>query len=116
MSKYISLVPKVFFDAHCEEALERLIKSKRTNYTAPFIYIVDDVFENNKAITQVLPVAYEDKSYYVPSQEPFTSVFIDDLTEKIILDSKEPSGHLTTRESISLFLPNPKKTLCEEED
>lgn len=89
MSKYISLVPKVFFGEHCEEDLERLIKSKRTNYTAPFIFIVDDVFENNKAITQILPVAYEDKIYYISSQEAFTSVFIDELTEKVILDSKD---------------------------
>ena len=113
---HISVVPHVFFGTNCKVVLEELIASKRINYTAPFIYLIDDSFEQNNTLLNLLPMAYDDKKYFIASSESNQVAYIDAITEQIILDSKDkPQGVIAIGGSevvqlgkaISAMLSNP---------
>lgn len=113
---HISVVPHVFFGTNCKVVLEELIASKRINYSAPFIYLIDDSFEQNNTLLNLLPMAYDDKKYFIASSESNQVAYIDAITEQIILDSKDkPQGVIAIGGSeviqlgktISAMLSNP---------
>lgn len=113
---HISLVPHVFFGTNCKVVLEELIASKRINYSAPFIYLIEDSFEQNSTLLNLLPMAYDDKKYFIASSESNQVAYIDAITEQIILDSKDkPQGVIAIGGSevvqlgkaISAMLSNP---------
>ncbi|TYA59153.1 iron-containing alcohol dehydrogenase [Formosa maritima] len=87
------MVSKVVFGRGCFNQLGDILSPKRLNTKAPFIYIVDDVFQGNSWLTSRIPLFYEDKIYYISAdQEPKTSQ-VDELVEEIILTYKDlPSG------------------------
>ncbi|MFV0541107.1 MAG: iron-containing alcohol dehydrogenase family protein [Aestuariibaculum sp.] len=87
------MVPRVIFGRGCFDQLNDILEPKRLNTDAPFIYLIDDVFEKNHAFISRIQLAYNDKIIYISSaEEPKTSQ-VDDLVEEIILTTKErPSG------------------------
>ncbi|WP_233586648.1 iron-containing alcohol dehydrogenase family protein [Formosa maritima] len=91
--KNFPMVSKVVFGRGCFNQLGDILSPKRLNTKAPFIYIVDDVFQGNSWLTSRIPLFYEDKIYYISAdQEPKTSQ-VDELVEEIILTYKDlPSG------------------------
>ena len=91
--KNFPMVPRVIFGRGSFNQLDEIIAPKRLNMQAPFIFLVDDVFKGNSWLTSRIPLAFEDRILYISAlEEPKTSQ-IDELTEKIILESKDrPSG------------------------
>lgn len=91
--KNFPMVSKVVFGRGSFNQLGDILSPKRLNAKAPFIFLVDDVFQGNSWITSRIPLAYEDKIYYISAiEEPKTSQ-VDELVEEIILTYKErPSG------------------------
>lgn len=87
------MVSKVVFGRGSFNQLQDVLMPKRLNAHAPFIYLIDDVFQGNSWITGRIPLAYEDKIYYISSNEEPKTSQVDELVEEIILQFKErPSG------------------------
>lgn len=67
------MVPKVVFGNGCFDQLSTILEENRKE-NAPFIYLVDDVFENNETIKKRILLKENDKIIYVSTlEEPKTS-------------------------------------------
>ncbi len=87
------MVSRVIFGRGSFNQLGDIIAPKRRNIKAPFIFLVDDVFKGNSWLTSRIPLAYQDKLIYVPTEEEPKTSQVDKLTEEIILSFNErPSG------------------------
>ena len=91
--KNFPLVSKVVFGRGSLGQLSEILEPKRKNEKAPFIYLIDDVFEKNHNILSNISLSYDDYIIFISSKfEPKTSQ-VDDLVEDIILKTKSlPSG------------------------
>ncbi|WMI67480.1 iron-containing alcohol dehydrogenase family protein [Mangrovimonas sp. YM274] len=91
--KNYPMVSRVVFGRGSFNQIEDMLAPKRINSKAPFIFLVDDVFEGNAWITGRIPLAYDDKLIYISADEEPKTSQVDELVEKIILDHKDrPSG------------------------
>lgn len=91
--KNYPMVSRVVFGRGSFNQLSDILTPKRINANAPFIYLVDDVFKGNAWLTARIPLAYDDKLYYISADEEPKTSQVDELVEKIILTHKErPSG------------------------
>ena len=91
--KNYPMVSRVIFGRGSFNQLRDIIESKRLNRTAPFIFLVDDIFKGNPLITSRLSLAYNDQIIFVSAQEEPKTSQVDDMVEDIILNFKDrPSG------------------------
>src|SRR5690554_5320162 len=91
--KNFPMVSKVIFGRGSFNQLEEILSPKRLNTKAPFIYIVDDVFQGNSWLTSRIPLSYNDKIYYVSADEEPKTSQVDLMVEEIILKFNAlPSG------------------------
>ncbi|GGG49777.1 iron-containing alcohol dehydrogenase family protein [Bizionia arctica] len=91
--KNFPMVSKVVFGRGSFNQLGDILSPKRLNVKAPFIYIVDDVFQGNSWLTSRIPLSYDDKIYYISANEEPKTSQVDELVEEIILTYKAlPSG------------------------
>ncbi|MCX7548004.1 iron-containing alcohol dehydrogenase family protein [Xanthomarina sp. F1114] len=91
--KNFPMVSKVVFGRGSFNQLEEVLSPKRLNVKAPFIYIVDDVFQGNSWLTSRIPLSYDDKIYYVSANEEPRTSQVDKMVEDIIVKFKAlPSG------------------------
>ena len=91
--KNFPMVPRVIFGRGSFNQLGEIIEPKRLSMHAPFIFLVDDVFKGNPWLVSRIPMAYEDKIIYISAAEEPKTTQVDELTDQIILKSKErPSG------------------------
>jgi len=80
--KNFPMVPRVLFGKGCFDQLPEILNEKRS-IGAPFIYLVDDVFENNKSFIERIKLKGNDKIFFVSAEyEPKTNQ-VDVLVEKI---------------------------------
>lgn len=87
------MVSKVVFGRGSFNQLEEILSPKRLNVKAPFIYIVDDVFQGNSWIISRIPLSYDDKIYFISANEEPKTSQVDEMVEEIILKFKAlPSG------------------------
>ena len=87
------MVSRVVFGRGSFNQLEEIVSPKRLNVKAPFIYIVDSVFQGNPWLTSRIPLSYDDKIYYVSADEEPKTSQVDEMVEEIILKFKDkPSG------------------------
>jgi len=72
------MVPKVVFGEGCFSQLSTILEAQRQD-TAPFIFLLDDVFENNHDLLNKIELKYNDKLLFISTlKEPKTQQ-IDDL-------------------------------------
>jgi 3-deoxy-alpha-D-manno-octulosonate 8-oxidase len=91
--KNYPMVSRVVFGRGSFNQLGDIIAPKRLNTTAPFIFLVDDVFKGNPLITSRLSLAYNDKLIFVSAKEEPKTSQVDEMVEQIILNHKDrPSG------------------------
>ncbi|WP_445012676.1 iron-containing alcohol dehydrogenase family protein [Aquimarina discodermiae] len=110
------MVPKVVFGVGAFNQISQIVSPQR-NGVAPFIYLIDEVFENNKSfIENRIPLAYTDEIVYISTaEEPKTS-----QVDEIVSDIKNkcqytPSGIigigggsiLDLAKAVSIMLTNP---------
>tara|TARA_B110000459_G_scaffold90821_1_gene101603 strand:- start:1242 stop:2321 length:1080 start_codon:yes stop_codon:yes gene_type:complete len=113
--KNFPMVAKVVFGRGSFNLIGEIITPMRKNERAPFIFLVDDVFESQTAFTSKIPLLYSDQVIFISAiEEPKTSQ-VDALVEKIILSSSIlPSGIigigggtvLDLAKAVSLLLTN----------
>lgn len=87
------MVSRVVFGRGSFSQLEDIIAPKRLSVSAPFIFLVDDVFEKKATFSGRIPLAYDDKIIFISAAEEPKTTQVDALVEDIILTCKQrPSG------------------------
>ena len=86
------MVPKVVFGQGCFDQLSSILAPQRKN-KAPFIFLVDDVFENDTVFIDRINLRFNDKLLFVSStEEPKTSQ-VDQIVKNIKAEfNYKPSG------------------------
>ena len=91
--KNFPMVSKVVFGRGSFTQLVEIISPKRQSDSAPFIFLVDSVFENNTSLISKIPLLYKDQIIFISSKEEPKTLQVDRLVEDIILSSSVlPSG------------------------
>ncbi|WP_149276365.1 iron-containing alcohol dehydrogenase family protein [Pareuzebyella sediminis] len=108
------MVPRVIFGRGCFDQLGDILMSKRRHADAPFIFLVDAVFEGSSLIDRI-PLLFIDQIIFVPADEEPKTSQVDILVQKIVHDFAEmPSGIvgigggtlLDMAKAVSLMLTN----------
>ncbi len=114
--KNFPMVPKVVFGKGAFNQIGEIISCERKG-VAPFIYLIDDVFENNTSfIADRIPLSHTDEIIYISTaEEPKTSQ-VDAIVSKIQKDYQFiPSGIigvgggsiLDLSKAVAIMLTNP---------
>ncbi|MEQ8220229.1 MAG: iron-containing alcohol dehydrogenase family protein [Arenibacter sp.] len=90
--KNFPMVPRVIFGAGCFGQLGEILLPKRINSEAPFIFLVDDVFEGSRLINRI-PLIFNDQIIFISADEEPKTDQVDALVQKIKNDyTNLPSG------------------------
>ncbi|MDE3741216.1 iron-containing alcohol dehydrogenase family protein [Maribacter polysaccharolyticus] len=90
--KNFPMVPRVVFGKGSFDQLGTILMAKRKNSEAPFIFLVDDVFEG-KALVDRIPAILNDRIVLISADEEPKTHQVDALVQKIREDYAEvPSG------------------------
>lgn len=109
------MVPKVVYGAGCFETLPTILAKERKE-KAPFIFLVDDVFESNTALVNRIPLRFNDKLIFISAATEPTTTQVDELVSKIKNEFINlPSGIigigggtlLDLAKAVSIMLTNP---------
>ena len=91
--KNFPMVSKVVFGRGSFTQLGEILAPERLNESAPFIFLVDDVFEHNASLIAKIPLLYKDQIIFISSEEEPKTTQVDKLVEDIVLNSSVlPSG------------------------
>ncbi|PIF00568.1 MAG: alcohol dehydrogenase [Maribacter sp.] len=86
------MVSRVVFGKGCFDQLGDILMVRRMNSEAPFIFLVDDVFEG-KALAHRIPAIFNDRIIFISADEEPKTAQVDALVQKIKNDFLEtPSG------------------------
>ena len=90
--KNFPMVPRVIFGSGCFGQLGEILLPKRINSEAPFIFLVDDVFEGSGLISRI-PLIFNDQIIFISADEEPKTDQVDALVQKIKNDYDNlPSG------------------------
>ena len=119
--KNFPLVSKVVFGRGSFNQLCEILAPLRKNENAPFIFLVDDVFENDSSFVSKIPLLYADRIIFISAKHEPKTCQVDTLVENIILSSSIlPSGIIgigggtimDLAKAVSLMLTN--EGYCED--
>ncbi len=86
------MVPRVIFGQGSFDQLREILLPKRRNSDAPFIFLVDDFFENRE-FAQRIPLMFNDELIFVSAEEEPKTEQVDTLVSRIKEKYEEqPSG------------------------
>ena len=86
------MVPKVVFGEGCFDQLTSILSSQKKE-KAPFIFLVDDVFEGNTAFLDRINLRFNDKLIFISTEEEPKTTQVDDLVKDIKSEfNHTPSG------------------------
>nr|WP_299345185.1 iron-containing alcohol dehydrogenase family protein [Allomuricauda sp.] len=111
------MVPRVVFGRGSFDQLGDILMSKRKNAEAPFIFLVDDYFENPDFLARI-PVLFNDEVIFVSAEEEPKTQQVDALVNRIKNKFEElPSGIvgigggtlLDLAKAVSILMTNPGK-------
>lgn len=119
--KNFPMVSKVVFGRGSFNQLGEILAPLRKNENAPFIFLVDDVFENDSSFISKIPLLYADRIIFISAKHEPKTCQVDTLVENIILSSSIlPSGIIgigggtimDLAKAVSLMLTN--EGYCED--
>ena len=119
--KNFPMVSKVVFGRCSFNQLGEILAPLRKNENAPFIFLVDDVFENDSSFVSKIPLLYADRIIFISAKHEPKTFQVDTLVENIILSSSIlPSGIIgigggtimDLAKAVSLMLTN--EGYCED--
>ncbi len=91
--KNFSMVPRVIFGRGSFNQIQEILAPKRVNTKAPFIFLVDDVFEHNPWLIDRIPLRFLDQIVFISAdEEPKTSQVDALVTELKGRFTENPSG------------------------
>ncbi|MBC7000086.1 iron-containing alcohol dehydrogenase [Cytophaga sp. FL35] len=86
------MVPRVVFGSGCFDQLGDILLSKRKHSEAPFIFLVDDVFEGKDLVSRI-PLLFNDQIIFISADEEPKTGQVDILVQKIKEEYSDlPSG------------------------
>ncbi|MFK7812595.1 MAG: alcohol dehydrogenase, partial [Maribacter sp.] len=86
------MVPRVVFGKDSFNQLGEILLPKRKHSDAPFIFLVDDVFEGTEVASKI-PVIFNDQIVFISAEEEPKTEQVDVLVQKIQSEYSElPSG------------------------
>ncbi|WP_245871601.1 iron-containing alcohol dehydrogenase family protein [Sediminicola luteus] len=109
------MVPRVVYGPGCIDQLDSILMPKRRNTEAPFIYLVDAVFED-KPLLGKLPLRFEDRLIFIDTTEEPKTEQVDRLVALLQDNFEEiPSGIiglgggsiLDLAKAVALLMTNP---------
>jgi 3-deoxy-alpha-D-manno-octulosonate 8-oxidase len=114
----LQITGKLVFGRGCFDQLDEILGSKRLSDDAPFIFLVDDVFENNpdNDIVSRIPLSGTDHIIFVNVDDEPKTTYVDELTETVQRKfSLLPNGvigigggsTMDLAKGVSLMLTNP---------
>jgi 3-deoxy-alpha-D-manno-octulosonate 8-oxidase len=87
--KNFPMVPRVVFGKGSFNSLGTILMSKRKHSEAPFIFLVDDVFEGKELVGRI-PAIFNDLIIFISADEEPKTEQVDILVQKVKDDSMEP--------------------------
>ncbi|MCM5662882.1 iron-containing alcohol dehydrogenase family protein [Galbibacter mesophilus] len=91
--KNFPMVPRVVFGRGSFSQLDEILMPERKNSEAPFIFLVDDVFENDEKMLSRIPLLFNDQIVFIPTEEEPKTDQVDVLVDKIKgISEVTPSG------------------------
>ncbi len=109
------MVPKVVFGNGCFDQLSIILEVKRKE-NSPFVYLIDDVFEENQDLKKRIPVQENDKILFISTEEEPKTAQVDSIVNELKRNFDElPSGIigigggsvLDLAKAVSILLTNP---------
>ena len=86
------MVPRVIFGKNSFDQLGDILMPKRKHSDAPFIFLVDDVFEGTELAAKI-PLIFNDQIVFISADEEPKTVQVDALVQQILEEFNElPSG------------------------
>ncbi|MGP1992882.1 iron-containing alcohol dehydrogenase family protein [Zobellia laminariae] len=86
------MVPRVVFGKGSFNQLGEILMPKRKHSDAPFIFLVDDVFENTE-LAKRIPLIFNDQIIFISAEEEPKTAQVDALVDKIKREYQDlPSG------------------------
>tara|TARA_R110000796_G_scaffold35017_3_gene90242 strand:+ start:227146 stop:228222 length:1077 start_codon:yes stop_codon:yes gene_type:complete len=113
--KNFPMVPRVVFGNGSFLQLGEILMAKRRNSEAPFIFLVDDIFEGQTLVTEI-PLVFNDQIVFISSDEEPKTEQVDVVVKKIKESfSEPPSGIigigggtlLDLAKAVAIMLTNP---------
>lgn len=110
------MVPRVLFGRNSFDQVGDLLMPLRRNSEAPYIFLVDDVFQDRPEVTSRIPVMFEDRIIFISAEEEPKTAQVDALVAMIKAEFDElPSGIIgigggtvmDLAKAVSLLLTNP---------
>ena len=110
------MVPRVVFGRNSFDQVGELLMPLRRNSEAPYIFLVDDVFQDRPEVTSRIPVMFEDRIIFISAEEEPKTAQVDALVAMIKAEFDElPSGIIgigggtvmDLAKAVSLLLTNP---------
>ena len=87
------MVSKVVFGRGCFSQTGEIISPQRKSPNAPFIFLVDDVFENKAPLISRIPLEGPDKIIFVSTEEEPKTTQVDQIRDKLLAENSErPAG------------------------
>ncbi len=116
MHKNFPMVPRVIFGRGSFGQLGQILTLKRKSEEAPFIFLVDDVFEGSEHITNAIPLEHNDRIIFISADEEPKTTQVDALRDEIQATYAQlPSGIIgigggtlmDLAKAVALMLTNP---------
>ncbi|MEP3210722.1 MAG: iron-containing alcohol dehydrogenase family protein [Maribacter sp.] len=86
------MVPRVVFGRGSFDQLGGILLPKRRHSDAPFIFLVDDVFEGTDVVSRI-PIIFNDQIVFISADEEPKTSQVDTLVQEILAEYTEiPSG------------------------
>jgi len=86
------MVPKVVYGKGCFDQLPSILAPQRKD-KAPFIFLVDDVFEGDKELVDRMSLRFNDKLIYISAEEEPKTEQVDTIVKNIKNEfTSKPSG------------------------
>ena len=86
------MVPRVVFGRGSFDQLGGILLPKRRHSDAPFIFLVDDVFEGTDVVSRI-PIIFNDQIVFISADEEPKTSQVDALVQEILAEYTEiPSG------------------------
>ena len=83
------MVPRVIFGRGCFSQVGEIVDTKRTSDTAPFIFLVDDVFEDNSEFVARIPLKNNDKIIFINVDDEPKTTKVDKYRDDIVAEFDE---------------------------